>query len=152
MGRIPFKLLDGRDVELDSYYTTGTYSGMLEGLPTRDGNESRIRHARRDMEKLWGKRKVHVVPPVVTPIEPQPGGLRAATIARYPNAEKLPPFMCWAWVNCWKTVLPGGDACGSHAFLIWFQDEESSRLPLVEQVERVLRGLSWAEIAEDWDA
>lgn len=150
MGGIPFKLTDGRDVELDSYYMTETYGGMLEGLPTRDGNESRIRSAKRDLEKLWGKRKVHVVTPKVTPVVPD-AFLRADTISRYPNAERMPPFMCWAWIVSFKTVQPDADASGSHAFLIWFQDREAAKLPLVEQAQQVLAGLSWAEIAEDWD-
>lgn len=151
MSRINFKLTDGRDVSLDSYYMTETYGGMLEGLPTRDRNESRLRSAKQSLEKIWGKRKIHVVPPKVTPVVPGPG-LGADTIARYPNAERFPPIMCWAWVTSFKTVHPDGDACGSHAFLIWFQDEEQFALPPVEQVRQVLAGLTWAEVAEDWDA
>ena len=149
--RLLFSLTDGRQVEIDGYSVSRTYGGMLEGLPTRDGNEAVIRHAQRDLGKLWGKRKVHVVQPKVTPITPGPG-LRADAIARYPNAERLPEFMCMAWASSFKTILPSGDACGSHAFLIWFQDLASMNESIIEQVKRVLSGLSWAEVAEDWDA
>lgn len=47
---------------------------------------------------------------------------------------------------------PESDACGSHAFLIWFQDEELLAMSPVEQVLQVMAGLSWSEVAEDWDA
>jgi len=146
--RLLFSLADGREVEIDGYSVSRTYAGLFEGLPTRESNEAAIRNAQRDLGKLWGKRLVHVVPPKVTPIT----GLRADVIERYPNAEKLPDFLCMVQITSHKTVLPDGEACGSHAFLIWFQGLDGMNESILEQAKRILGGLSWAEVAEDWDA
>lgn len=144
------KLADGRTVKIDSYYTTGTYAGMLEGLPTPETNASLIEQARRDLAKLWGKRSaVHVVRDDATPVTPKPG-LSSDAIMRYPGAAKLGARMCWAWLTSYEPVRDK-DACGSQLFLIWFETQDHALEPIPSQVAWAMDGVAWDQVAEDWD-
>lgn len=126
------KSVDGVNVFLDSYYVHDTYSGCYEGAPSVDDS---LKHAKLQLERIWGMhRPILVVQPTV-----KEGG-----------REPLLPNRCMmAWLNSY-TSPPNQDFCGSHLFVIWFDDEDAQS-PLLMALKHVNDAGGWWANAKGWD-
>ena len=104
--------------------------------------EQGIQQAKKDIEWIWGPdRPTYVVPP----------DLRESDLAS--GCWSSPRYRCFAWVS--STELDG-EKHGSHAFLIWWQEggyqqKYDADCPSpIKALERILKTVSWEEIAADF--
>ena len=130
------KLRSGRLVLLRELRQRMTYEGLLEGLPTAEMNQGKIR-------RLLGEQSNHrynvqplLIPPVERPIERPDGD-------KYPfgTPSALPPVTSVArFESLTPTIIGRGDTSG--LVVIWFQEEFAYPPPrnILEQLEAV-----------DWD-
>lgn len=131
---LKFTLDCGRTVKLDSFHYTRTYLCLLCGLPDEEFNEKLISKAKNEMIPLWGKRKVHVIPPKID------------DSAKYPM---LPLTQFFAWLSCEEPIFEQN--AGSELVVIWFRDEFDDKEPLARIIHEGIRSLSWENIAEDFE-
>ena len=127
------KLDCGRDVFLDAFDYSRTYAGVLAG-PTADMNADIVKDALAEREGSWGKRAVHLIPPVVDVTDP--------------DHPALPPALLRAWLVCVEPVNPA--FMGSELVVVWFADECHAE-PIADVVFRAIRGLPWDQLAADFD-
>ena len=138
---------DGREVRIDAFYVTRTYGGVLEGFPTKDLNDRLIESTKETLAALWGeKRKIHVVEPRRT--KPHLSGLELKFGQSREGEERLPAESCMAWLS---SASIGKDACGSHAFIIWWEGCAGDSMSIPARVQEGILGRKWEEIAEDYD-
>lgn len=107
-----------------------TYTGLLEGLPTRQMNQSTIDQLmKEERERGWWAGEPYLVPPVVTPIDYLQG-------KKYPfgDPEALPGVGCVA-----RFGAPAPNACSAELTVIWFQDEFA--FPMDPRVVEHLEGI-----------
>jgi hypothetical protein len=128
------KLDCGRDVVLDDFFYSRTYSGLLGGGPDHELNEHILEEAKRRVVKVWGPRKTHVIPPAVNDVDPA--------------HPRLPPTLMIAWLYCIDPIDPR--RMGSELVVVWFTGECHER-PIAEVVFDAIHGLPWQELAEDFD-
>ena len=129
-----FKLDCGRFVTVDAFYSQRTYSGLMLGRPNRQLNEEIISRCLTEMAPLWGRRKVHVVPPTIKePLTDHPA---------------LPHFRYTAWLECNEPLSKENH--GSTLVVVWFRDEASEDEPLKKILYDGIRSLPWDELAEDF--
>ena len=86
-----FELDCGRSVTVDAFYYQRTYISLLEGLPNPKMNERILEKCRTALIPLWGKRKVHVVPPETDESDPE--------------HPVMPPVQVTAWLTCYYPIL-----------------------------------------------
>ena len=142
---------DDFTVEVDSYYSHHTYGGMLEGVPTKEDNRRTMKRAEGRLQKLWGERNIWVLNPEVTPAKDKfPHRLPEHMSEAVTKGEYLPPIECMAWLRSYRPVKDE-NACGSHAFVIWYQTKEMMDEPIAEQIQAAFDGFKWSQIAEDFD-
>ena len=123
----------GRKVSVDSVHYAWTYRSLLEGRPTPELNRRILDRALTQMEGVWGKRKVHLLPPPVNTTDPA--------------HPVLPPVQLWAWL----TGCPVRESfMASELVVAWFAGECENE-PLAQVVFRAVRALPWDELAEDFD-
>ena len=133
------KSADGVNVFLDSYHIQDTYAGCLEGLPDV---KSSLAHATRRLEHVWGMhRPVLVVQPVLQDGPPTYDGGK--------KLQRLPSRCMMAWLNSYSSP-PGEEWCGSHLFVIWF-DEDDAQNPLLVALKHVNEAGGWWANAKGWD-
>ena len=121
----------GRRVWLDGLEYLRTYGGLLEGRPDARLNAAIMDQAR---ESKWGKRTVHVIPPVIDD--------------SHPAHPRLPPILLRAWLTCNEPIQP--KFMGSDLVVVWFgldcHNEKMSDI-----VFQAVRGLPWEQLARDFD-
>ncbi len=122
----------GWEVSLDSLDYCRTYACLLEGRPTAELNAHIIETALGERRESWGRRKTHLIPPVVD--------------GRDPKHPRLPPALLRAWLNCYRPINP--EFHGSELVVVWFA-EECHTEPIADVVFRAVRGLPWEELAAD---
>jgi uncharacterized protein (TIGR02996 family) len=135
-------LHSGRSVRFLSLDQWDVYAGLLEGLPTREGNQRRIeRILARERERNGGD--VYLVRPEERPIayhreEPYPFGTPAA----------LPGIGC---VGRLHSNTPARDPGRGYSGLtvVWFQDEFA--FPIDPVVREQIRAIDWEQHATDFD-
>lgn len=130
-----FRLDSGRHVAVDAFYYQRTYLGQIAGSPDRERTLKKIEETRTQMEPLWGKRRVHIVPPVLDETRP--------------DRPLLPPVRITAWLTCYDPVVPGNAA--SELVVVWFRTEFGSET-MEQVIEQGIRSLSWDELAQDFAA
>lgn len=137
--RSEFKLDDGRSICLMAIYQWGTYSGLLEGTPTKEMNARHIRYAmdqarkRRDFEP-------YLIPPIETPIEMD---------RKYPfgTPASIPGITCIAQFDCFD---PAKDKSmdASALPIVWFQTDFA--FPIEDVILEHIRSLNWEKYATDF--
>jgi hypothetical protein len=149
MGTVSAQTSDGVAVYLDSFYMYDTYSGVLEGMPTP---EDMISSAQNRLTRIWGdNRPVLLVQPTLKDVS---GTMPPAMLQRYQQVhngavpQKLPHRCMMAWLSSY-TVPDGSDAHGSHAFVIWFADADSTN-PLADALAAVDANGGWWKNANVW--
>lgn len=126
------KLYSGYEVWIEALRQELTEAGRLEGLPTIESNQRRIKWLQqREREACEA---VYLVPPLETPIEydePYPFG----------TPSSLPAVMC---IATFKSFGPS-PIQGSKLVVIWFQDQYA--FPIDASVEKQLLELDWERLA-----
>ena len=130
-----FELDCGRSVTVDAVHFIRTYGGLLEGQPNQRMNDDLISRAvERAGGRLWGTRKVHLIPPLVDRSDPA-----------HPT---LPRVELTAWLTCYRPIAEPN--AGSELVVVWYRDEFPG-LALDGVVYEAIRGLAWEELAEDFE-
>lgn len=137
--RSVIKLASGRKIGIERLYQFRTYEGLIEGLPTKEGNAKRIPSICKQAQELWNI-KVHLVEPLEVPIEYD---------GRYPfgTPSTLPETVCF---GRFSSLDPARDVSmdGSELTIVWFQSDFA--FPIDEIVLNELRSLDWDSIAVDY--
>jgi hypothetical protein len=129
-----FTLKSGRTLRLDSLRQWAVYSGLLEGLPTRERNDAMLEGLRTEARGRDGH-EPYLIEPTQTPIEYE---------GKYPFGEPaaLPPICCVAHFS--------SDALDALHYtclsVIWFQHDYA--FPISAEVEAELSSLNWGKLAE----
>ncbi|MEQ8789871.1 MAG: hypothetical protein RIC55_26490 [Pirellulaceae bacterium] len=131
--RMFFDLDCGRSVAVDALYYQRTYLSLLEGRPNREMNDRILEKVRSEMAPLWGKRRVHVIPPAINESD------RTHPV--------LPRVRFTVWLTCYQPIQEPN--AGSELVVVWFR-EECAGEPLDEIVSSAIRSLPWDELAEDF--
>jgi len=115
--RLLFKLDCGRSVAVGALYYQRTYLSLFEGRPDREMHVRLLEEVRSEMAPLWGKRRVHVIPPAIDlsdPVHP-----------------RLPEIRFTAWLTCYQPIREPN--AGSELVVVWFRNESSG-----EALEKVV--------------
>lgn len=92
----------GYYVDIDAVYTTRTYGGLLEGLPTQAMNQRLIEDAKKTLTKIWGQRSFCVVPYEADRAPPSQlaGSSALAYLLKSGEVyERLPPYWTALWLS-----------------------------------------------------
>src|SRR5262245_13604892 len=122
----------GYRISLHALRQRAIYAGLLEGLPTREGNRGIVERAvaaERDKGKA-----VLLVPPRETPI-------RRGTPYPFGEPAALPAILC---VADFHSVEPAHEGTFDLT-VVWFQDDYA--LPIDPDVSAHIRGLDWTAVA-----
>ena len=124
-----------RRVRLYELKQSLTYEGLLEGLPTVEGNRRRIEFILSEQRNSRYGVKPYLVPPVERPLEyngdePYPFG----------TPSRLPSVLCIARFESFRPT-DNGDGDGSGLQVIWFQD--AFALPIEAEVILHLNQTDW---------
>ena len=124
----------GRRVWVDAFDYKRTYISLLEGRPSAEINAGIIARALTERDSSWGRRKTHLIPPVIDDSDPK---------------HPILPVACLrAWVWCNDPIDPV--FMGSELVVVWFADECHAE-PIADVVFRAIRGLPWDQLAEDFN-
>lgn len=140
-------LLSGRTVALESLRQWRTYSGMLEGMPTKRFNdrfiESAVHKAQADC--------VHGAQPLLLPPRRRaylrkPGDMESARTFLRREPEWLPVVTC---IAVFSGVFPATERGKDLSFLtvVWYQDQFA--LPISPEIVEQLRSLDWDQCSTD---
>jgi len=132
---LKFTLDCGKTVKLDSFHYARTYLSLLCGLPDEEYNETLISKAKTEMMPLWGKRKIHIIPPIINKSAEHP---------------MLPLTQFFAWLSCDEPILKQN--AGSELVVIWFRDDFTDKEPLERIIHEGIRSVPWDNVAEDFEA
>lgn len=129
-------LASGSIARLGDFHVRRTYADLLEGTPDAEYNNKIMTRASIAMEKIWGKRKTHLIAPEI----------RIITEAGR-TFPRLPELTYYAWLTSDPIESPW---CASELVVIWFgpYDLENSVPALVQ---RAIRDLPWERLAQDFD-
>ena len=133
------ELFSGRTISLERIQAFYTYSGLLEGLPTKKMNDHTIKNDPSKAKKAMFTTKCVTLNAVQTKI-PYEG--------RWPFGKpySLPPITCYARFGS----SPIDDEFhGSDLAIVWYQD--SFPLPIDEGVIGSIKALDWNELARDFE-
>ena len=126
-------------VTIHSLNQNNIYSGLLEGLPTRERNSKIISNTLAQLQK--SNNNPYLVPPIEKPIPYSRG--------KYPFGEpsRLPKIKCIA--SCQSFSIQDDPLYASHLTLIWFQDDYA--FPIDPLVVEHIQTLEWARHAVDYE-
>ncbi len=130
---ISFDLNNGRNVYVDSFFYDRTYSGLMEGKPTKQINDAFIEDLELRVAGIWGDRKHHVIPPIVDESDPE--------------HPQLPPVLITVALLSFK---PLNDKADSSSLVVSFFCEEITDRPLPKIIYEYVRSIPWDDLAEDF--
>lgn len=135
-----FQLDNGRTIYLAQINQSGTYAGLLEGVPTKEMNQGNIEHALKTAKELWDGNP-YLIQPTETPIElnrDYPFGTPAS----------IPGITCLARFKCLDAVR--NDSMDySELPIVWFQHEFA--FPIADSVLADIRAIDWDQHACDYE-
>jgi hypothetical protein len=139
-----FELASGRSLHLRELRQYLTYEGLLEGLPTAEGNERMLeRLAAERRGKTYPDGPAHLIRPTERPVAYRKG-------ERYPfgTPSALPRVTC---IGRFQSFEPTNHRAGDFSGLvvIWFQEEYA--FPIDPDVTRQILGIDWDGLAADID-
>ena len=136
--RTEFQLNNGRTIYLESINQWKTYSGLLEGLPTRRMNDRTIKGIVSNLKKTSGN-DPYLIEPVESPIDLD---------YDYPFGEpaQLPRIVCIASFHCLKPVQDDSMDY-SDLSVVWFQNQFA--FPIDESAQNAIRSIAWKAYAID---
>ena len=132
-----FLLDSGREIRMVWLRQSMTYSGFVEGVPSKEINLRLIDGIVEEQTKVAGARPF-LIEPVEKVVEYIPGK----------TFTTIPPV---AVVAVFESVKPARDKkmFGSHLTVVWFQ--EAFALPVDPAVFRQLQAMDWDQSAVDTD-
>lgn len=138
--RNEFRLLTGRLIRLTAIHQWGTYSGLLEGIPTKELNQRHIRYTI-DEARTHHHFEPYLIQPVESPIEY--GGKY-----RFGTPASIPDITCIGVFNCFD---PARDKSmdGSTLPVVWFQPDFA--FPIDEVVQQQIIAMDWETLASDFN-
>lgn len=122
-------------VRIDALLQTRTYSGLVEGIPTREMNDRIIESA-----LLAARRWRHAEKPLLLPSEETPIILPSGATYAFGTPVSLPQVQCTAYL----VAMDGRSALT----VVWFQNDFA--LPLASNVEKQMRAIDWDKVAEEY--
>ena len=135
-----FQLECGRFIRLKSIDQWGTYSGLLEGIPTKEMNARTIERTLRTAEQRHHF-KPHLIDPTETPIQ----------IDRdYPfgTPASIPTITCVASFDCFDAIRDESKD-GSTLPIVWFQSDFA--FPIESDIVESIIRLPWDDLATNFD-
>lgn len=131
-----------RGIALTELRLRSTYSGLIEGVPTRQVNERIIAHLLRTAESSYPGRPVHLIPPEVT--------ARGGSNHRGEPFEDLPAVACIGAFDS-DEIDPAHNSGWyfSALVVVWFQ--ATADPPTNDNAPAGLRSLPWDELARDFE-
>lgn len=117
------------------------YSGLLEGLPTREMNRDIVKTAVESAPKYTHQSAVHLIEPIEYPVEYDgvyPFGQPAA----------LPSVACFMLLEC-NHVFRDENMHGSALTVVWFQ--KNYAMPIDALILEEIKQIPWAEIADEFE-
>ena len=137
------QLNNGVEIYLQELRQSRTYEGLLEGLPTKERNESFIQRTLEKAVLPYWKGAPYLIESQETPLQYRDG-------QKYPfgTPAALPAILCEARFN---SLFPARDKNLDFSWLIivWFQDDFA--LPIDTEIETHIKSLYWHNIAHDAD-
>lgn len=123
-----FTLDDGTKVQGNHFFVAATYSGLLEGDPSKSTwiNEGIIKRLHCPSE--WGNRKTHLISPVM-------------------RDGFLPPAIYTVWLDSNSTSNPAMH--GSELVVIWLGDVPGER-NISSIIHEGVRSIKWKQLAQDF--
>ena len=130
---ISFDLNNGRNVYVDALYYDRTYSGLLEGKPTKQVNDAILEDLEHRVGRIWSDRRHHIIPPVIDDTDPE--------------HPQLPPVIISVMLTSFKPVKNEAD---SSLLVVSFFCDEITDKPLPKIIYENIRTISWDDLAEDF--
>ena len=132
----------GVSVDVEAFFSERTYAGVIMGRPDRQDTERMIEEAARRPVALWGKRKTHLIQPMLDMADPE--------------HPMLPPLYLAALLFSWDFI---GDVAsdvqrknliiGSQLVVAWFGGPISRDESLHDFIKSGVRGIAWRDLAEN---
>ncbi len=137
--RDEFRLSNGRVIRLVAIDQWGTYSGLLEGIPTKEMNERYIRRTLENVRDRWHF-EPYLIQPIETPIE----------LGReYPfgTPASIPDITCVGRFDCFD-IARDKSMDGSTLRIVWFQSDFA--FPIDSAIQEHIYSLDWEKYASDF--
>jgi uncharacterized protein (TIGR02996 family) len=138
--RSRIRLQSGREIRLDNLRQDCHYSGLLEGLPTREMNQRHIDSLLSGEQSRRGEAPYLIQPPerLIERDEPY----------RFGTPAWIPGIAC---IGRFDSLQPARDTHrdGSALTIIWFQHEWA--FPIDPGVYEQIRAIDWEKHAHDFD-
>ncbi|AEV85567.1 hypothetical protein ACWT_4545 [Actinoplanes sp. SE50] len=132
----------GRAIQLTELRMSSTYATMLEGYPCRPVNDMRVSGLRQQAERAFPATPVHLVPPSRDYPDQAAGA--------FGPVEVLPSVACLGAFRSTAIAAELDPALHRSALIVvWFQAVPD--VPSGEDADPALRGIRWAEVAEDYE-
>jgi hypothetical protein len=132
------QIQDDREISLTSLYQGAIYTGLLEGLPTRQMNERIIHSYQEKSRKLFPNSPVFLIEPSQTPIEYH---------RKYPFGDpaSLPSIACVARFE--SSAFDNDGLHYTELAIVWFQREFA--LPIDDDILKEMKNINWVEHAAE---
>ncbi|MFH6970883.1 hypothetical protein [Flavobacterium petrolei] len=108
MGQLKIKLASGKNVTLEAFHMSVTYSGLLAGEPTQEMNEKIINNF--SSPKNWGARKSYIEKSNIYALE-----------------NVLKPIIYSAWLSAKPINDKEKQFDGSEIVVVWFGNEKLNK-------------------------
>ncbi len=134
------EMQDHRKINLTSLYQEAIYTGILEGLPTRQMNERIIHSCQEKSRNLFPNSPFFLLEPSQTPIEYQ---------REYPFGDpaSLPAIACIARFK--SSAFDNNILCYTELVIAWFQSEFA--LPIDDTILQKIRSINWVKHAVEYE-
>lgn len=125
------KLKTGKEVYMEAFHCIPTYAGLLVGTPTKESNETLIKHL--NCPSNWGNRKCVM-----------------KKSDMYISENILKPILNSVWLSSSEPVdIKDKKSDGSELVLMWFGNEETDK-SIQEIIINGVGLINWRENAENF--
>lgn len=125
------KLQTGKEVYLEAFHCTPTYAGLLAGVPTKESNETLIKHL--SCPSNWGNRKCVM-----------------KKSDMYASENILKPIINSVWLSSSEPVdIKDKKSDGSELVLMWFGDEQLDK-SIQEIIIEGVGDIVWNDFADSF--
>lgn len=132
---IHIQFVDGYHASVDALYIQQTYLSLLEGSPRPEYNQYVINKAAMAIERMWGRRRTHVIEP-----------LTDQTDTEY---EWLPRWQVSVWLQCARPVRL---EFGASELTVIFFCQKIATVSLELMLQEALGAMRWSDYAKDFES
>lgn len=137
----PLKLASAREISLLALDQSGTYEGLLAGIPTREMNQRKMDELRARYIRPGEYGVPLLLEPEQRPLEIRPNTPVRGTPAQLPHVTCIARFI--------SDGLQGTDDIWSVLRVIWFQDDWA--FPIAGRALRQIGEIDWEAHAKGWE-